>query len=102
VRALDRADLELEQKEGTITERGAKADTVRDVAQGAVIGASAGYETMGRGKDTAIGAAVGAGAVLVGKKINAPKDGAFIPFGTQLTLTLNRPLEVPDNAAPRN
>ncbi len=96
VRALDRVDLELEEKEGTISASGRKADATRETAKGAETGAAVGLATTGRAKDMAIGAAVGAGAVLVGRRITKPYHGPLIPFGTQLTLTLNRPLEVPD------
>lgn len=102
VRALDRVDLELEEKEGTISESGRKADATREIAKGAETGAAVSYGSTGRAKDLALGAAVGAGSVLVSRRINKPYNGPIIPFGTQLTLTLNRPLEVPDNAARRN
>jgi len=101
VRALDRVDLELEEKEGTISATGRKADATREIAKGAETGAAVSYGTTGRAKDLALGAAVGAGAVLVSRRINNRYNGPIIPFGTQLTLTLNRPLEVPDNAARR-
>lgn len=102
VRALDRVGLELEEKEGTISQSGRKADATREIAKGAEAGAAAGHASTGRAKDLGIGAAVGAGAVLAGRRINNRNNGPFIPFGTQLTLTLNRPLEVPDNAVRRN
>ena len=95
VSALDRASLQLEEREGTISREGAKADAARETAQGAAAGASEVYATTGRAKDTAIGAAVGASAVIVGRKITNTNRPPFIPTGTQLTLTLNRPLEVP-------
>jgi len=102
VRALDRVDLELEETEGTIAKRSNKPDTIRETAKGAETGAAEAYGTTGRAIDMAIGAGVGAGAVLVGKKITGRNNGPIIPTGTQLTLTLNRPLEVPDNAARKN
>jgi hypothetical protein len=96
VRALDRASLTLDEREGTISRQGAKADAVRDTAEGAASGAAETYATTGRGKDTAIGAAVGAGAAIARRKILTSRNPSpIIPIYTQLTLTLNRPLEVP-------
>lgn len=95
VRAIDVVSLALDE-EGTISKQGRKADAVRETAEGATTGAVVSTASTGRGKDAAIGAAVGAGAALARLKIESARNPKpFIPWGTQLTLTLNRPLEVP-------
>ena len=99
VSAINNKRLKADEKEGTIEkhgDRGAAAQQAGEVgATGAVIGALSTYSLEGM----AIGAAAGAGAVLIGRKILGRKDTAVIPAGTQLTLDLNQPLEVPDDAS---
>ena len=90
--------LEAQTKEGTIEKKGDKGAAAQQAGQmgatGAVIGAVSTQSVTGMG----VGAAVGVGAVLIGRKIAGMKDTTFIPAGTQITLSLNRPVGIPDNA----
>lgn len=102
VREIDRARLRAEEKEGTIGPGGSKADTARQAASVALTGAAIGSMAGGSGKSAGIGAAIGVAAVLIGSKVASRSNPSVIPAGTQLTLSLARPLEIPDhlNQAP--
>jgi len=99
VSAVNQKRLKADEKEGTIegkSDTGAAAQQAGEVgAMGGLIGALSTGSLEGMG----IGAAVGVGAVLIGRKIAGRGNTAVIPAGTQLTLDLNQPLEVPDDAA---
>lgn len=100
VSAIDQKHLKAEEKEGTIEAKGGNKGEIAQQAgeigsTGAVIGALSTYTWEGM----AIGAAAGVAAVLIGHKIAGGKDTSVIPAGTQLTLDLNQPLEVPDDSA---
>lgn len=96
VRAIDRKRLRAEQKEGTIRRSGSKADTVREAAQVGATGAIIGTMATRSGKGAGIGALAGVAAVLISRKVAASRTPTVIPAGTQLTLSLARPLEIPD------
>ena len=98
VREIDGKQLKADEKEGTIEKQGDGADAARQAAQVGMAGAGVGAMSTGSAKGMGIGAAAGAGAVLIGRKIAGRRSGAVIPAGTQLTLNLTRPLELPDNA----
>jgi hypothetical protein len=91
--------LKADEKEGAIEKKGSAGEAAQQAGQvgstGAVIGAvsSGSWEGMG------IGAAAGVGAVLIGRKIAGRNNSTVIPAGTQLTLDLIKPLEVPNDAA---
>jgi hypothetical protein len=99
VSGINQRRLKAEEKEGTIekkSDRGAAAQQAGEIGSaGAVIGALSTYTWEGM----AIGAAIGVGGVLIGRKIAGHGDTAVIPAGTQLTLDLNQPLTVPDDAS---
>lgn len=97
VRNIDRKQLRTEEKEGTIQPAGSKADAARQAAEVGMTGAAIGAMSTGTGKGMGIGAAAGVAAVLIGRKIAGRGNSAVIPAGTQLTLSLARPLEVPDD-----
>ena len=99
VSAVNQKRLKAAEKEGTIegkSDRGAAAQQAGQIGStGAVIGAL----STGTWTGMAIGAAAGVGAVLIGRKIAGHGNTAVIPAGTQLTLDLNQPLDVPDDSA---
>lgn len=100
VKDIDREKLKADEREGAIEQSGSKADTARDAAQIGLAGASVGGMTMGSAKGMGIGAAIGVAAVLIGKKIaNRGDGGSVVPAGTQLTVSLSRPLDLPDVAS---
>ncbi len=99
VRQIDRKQLKAEQGEGAIEQKGSKADAAREATYGGLMGAQVGVLTAGSAKGMGVGAAAGVAAVLIGRKIASRGHGAVIPAGTQLTLSLTRPLEIPDNLA---
>lgn len=99
VRAIDGKHLKAGEKEGTIKKQGSKADAARQAAEIGMTGAGVGAMSTGSAKGMGIGAAAGVGAVLIGRKIAGRHSAAVIPAGTQLTLNLTRPMEVPDSAA---
>ena len=96
VEAIDRKRLRAEAKEGTIGRSGGNGDAAREAAQIGMTGAAIGAMTTRSAKGTGIGAAVGVAAVLIGRKIAGSRTPATIPAGTQLTLSLARPLEIPE------
>lgn len=96
VRDIDRKRLRTEEKEGTIEPSGSKADAARQAAQVGLSGAAVGAMATGSGKGAGIGAAAGVAAVLIGRKVASRGNRAVIPAGTQVTLSLARPLEIPD------
>ena len=99
VQEIDSRRLEAERKEGTIEDSGNTGEAVQQAGQVGVTGAGIGAMTTGTAKGTAIGAAIGVAAVLIGRKIAGSRHPTVIPAGTQLTLSLTGPLDIPDNLA---
>lgn len=99
VKDIDRKKLRAEGKEGSIQGQGSGADAARQAAEVGMMGAGVGAMSTGTMKGMGIGAAAGAAAVLIGHKVANRKKGTYIPAGTNLTLNLSRPIEVPDSAA---
>ena len=97
VRDIDRKKLRAEEKEGTIGPSGGRGGGVGQAAQVALTGAAIGSMAGGSAKAAGIGAAVGVAAVLIGSKVASRSSTSVIPAGTQLTLSLARPLELPDD-----
>ena len=97
VSEIDHKRLEAEQMEGVIEEKGSTGEAIQQAGQIGVTGAGIGVMTTGTAKGAAIGAVAGVGAVLIGRKIAGRNRTTVIPAGTQLTLQLTRPLEIPDN-----
>lgn len=95
---IDRKKLKAEEREGTIEQSGSKADAARQAAEIGMTGAGIGAMATGSAKGMGIGAAIGVAAVLIGRKM-AGRGGSdsIIPAGTQLTLSLSRELDLPDN-----
>ena len=96
VEAIDRKRLRGEAKEGAIGRSGGKADASRQAAEIGMTGAGIGAMTTRSAKGAGIGAAAGVAAVLIGRKIAGSRTPTVIPAGTQLTLSLARPLEIPE------
>jgi hypothetical protein len=99
IKELDRKKLKADEKEGTIGQKGSGADAARQAAEVGMTGAAIGAMSTGTAKGTGIGAAAGAAAVLIGRKVAGRGRSTVIPAGTQLTVNLSRPLELPDNIA---
>jgi hypothetical protein len=99
IKDIDRKKLKAEEKEGTIGQKGSGADAARQAAEVGMVGAGVGAMSTGTAKGTGIGAAAGAAAVLIGRKVAGHGRSTVIPAGTQLTVSLSRPLELPDNVA---
>ena len=99
IKDIDRKKLKTDEKEGTIGQKGSGADASRQAAEVAMTGAAIGAMSTGTAKGTGIGAAAGAAAVLIGRKVASRGRSTVIPAGTQLTVSLSRPLELPDNIA---
>ena len=97
VSEIDHKRLEAEQMEGVIEEKGSTGEAMQQAGRIGVTGAGIGIMTTGTAKGAAIGAVAGVGAVLIGRKIAGRNRTTVIPAGTQLTLQLTRPLEIPDN-----
>ena len=98
VKEIDRKRLRAEEKEGTIQGKGSGADAARQAAEIGMTGAAIGAMSTGSAKGMGIGAGAGVAAVLIGRKIANRNKATYIPAGTQLTVSLSRPLDVPDNA----
>ena len=96
VEAIDRKRLRAEAKEGTIGRSGSKADAARQAAEIGMTGAGIGAMTTRSAKGAGIGALAGVAAVLIGRKIAGGRTPTTIPTGTQLTLSLASPLEIPE------
>ena len=96
VEEIDRKQLRAALEEGTIERSGSKADTTREAAEIGMTGAGIGAMTTRSAKGAGIGAAVGVAAVLIGRKIASSRAPTVIPAGTQLTMSLARPLEIPE------
>ena len=96
VEAIDRKRLRAEAKEGTIGRSGSKADAARQAAEIGMTGAGIGAMTTRSAKGAGIGALAGVAAVLIGRKIAGSRTPTTIPTGTQLTLSLASPLEIPE------
>ena len=94
VEEIDRKQLRAALEEGTIERSGSKADTTREAAEIGMTGAGIGAMTTRSAKGAGIGAAVGVAAVLIGRKIASSRAPTVIPAGTQLTMSLARPLEI--------
>lgn len=97
VAEISNKKLKAQQKEGTIEKKGGDAGAATQQAgemgtEGAIIGAMSTGTLAGAG----IGAAIGVGAVLIGRQIAGRGGSTVIPAGTQMTLNLNIPLDVPD------
>jgi hypothetical protein len=99
IKDIDRKKLKADEKEGTIGQKGSGADAARQAAEVGMTGAAIGAMSTGTAKGTGIGAAAGAAAVLIGRKVAGRGRSTVIPAGTQLTVSLSRPLELPDNVA---
>ncbi len=102
VREIDRKHLRAEEREGMIEGGGNRADAARQAAEIGMTGAGVGVMTTGSVKGMGIGAAAGVAAVLLGRKIAGRHHSTVIPSGTQLTLSLTRPLDLPDYAGDAN
>jgi hypothetical protein len=102
VSKIDNRNLQAEQKEGTIAERGDKGEATQQAGQMGVTGAGIGAMTTGTATGAAIGAAAGVAAVLIGRRIAGSRHATVIPAGTQLTLNLTQALEIPDARAETN
>ena len=96
VKAIDRKRLQAEAKEGTIGRSGGNGDTMGEAVQIGMSGAAIGAMTTRSAKGAGIGAAAGVAAVLIGRKIAGSRAPTVIPAGTQLTMSLARPLEIPE------
>ena len=96
VEAIDRKRLRAEAKEGTIGRSGGNGDTMGEAVQIGMSGAAIGAMTTRSAKGAGIGAAAGVAAVLIGRKIAGSRAPTVIPAGTQLTMSLARPLEIPE------
>lgn len=97
VAAVSNKKLKAQEKEGTIEKKGSDAGAATQQAgemgtEGAIIGAM----STGTWAGVGIGAAAGVGAVLIGRQIAGRHGSTVIPAGTQMTLNLNVPVEVPD------
>lgn len=99
IKDIDRKKLKADEKEGTIGQKGSGADAARQAAEVGMTGAAIGAMSTGTAKGTGIGAAAGAAAVLIGRKVAGRGRSTVIPAGTQLTVSLSRPLELPDSVA---
>lgn len=89
--------LKAQSKEGTIEKKGGDPGAATQQAgemgsEGAIIGAISTGTMAGAG----IGAAAGVAAVLIGRQVMGRGGATVIPAGTQMTLNLNLPLDVPD------
>ena len=96
VQEIDRKQLRAALEEGTIERSGSKADAARQAAEIGMTGAGIGAMTTGSAKGAGIGALAGVAAVLIGRKIAGSRAPTIIPAGTQLTMSLARPLEIPE------
>jgi hypothetical protein len=85
-------DAGVKNKEGTIQHNSQKGEDVAKVAEPAVYGTLIGAG-IGGGKGAAIGAAGGGLAGLVWTLLSRGSD-VYLPRGTQLTMVLQRPLEL--------
>jgi hypothetical protein len=99
IKAIDRKKLRAEEKEGTISPRGQSGGATQQAAEIGATGAIIGAMSTGTAKGAGIGAAAGVAAVLIGRKVAGRGRTAVIPAGTQLTVSLSRPLDLPDTAA---
>ena len=99
VKAIDRKRLQAEAKEGTIGRSGGNGDAMGEAVQIGMSGAAIGAMTTRSAKGAGIGAAAGVAAVLIGRKIAGSRAPTVIPAGTQLTMSLARPLEIPEGLA---
>jgi hypothetical protein len=100
VSSIDYGRLKTEGKEGTIEPASEGAGpAARQAGEIGVTGAQIGAMSTGTAMGAGIGAAAGVAAVLIGRKIAGRHRTTEIPAGTQLTLSLSQPLEVPDDAA---
>jgi len=97
VREIGSKQLQAERQEGAIEKKGDTGEAVQQAGQMGVTGAGIGVMTTGTAKGTAIGAAAGVGAVLIGRQIWGRGRSTVIPAGTQLTLSLSGTFKVPDD-----
>jgi len=99
VSAINNKKLKQEGKEGAIESSGGGAGpAARQAGEIGVTGAEIGAMSTGSAAGAGMGAAAGVAAVIIGRKIAGHHKTTVIPAGTQLTLSLNQALEVPDNA----
>lgn len=97
VTAIEGDRLKASEKEGSIEKKGDGGDSARQAAEVGMAGAGVGAMSTGTAKGMGIGAGIGAGAVLLGHKIAGHHgSSAVLPAGTQLTLSLSRPMDLPD------
>lgn len=98
VSAVDATRLKAEKNEGVIEGSANTGEAVQQAGQIGTEGAIIGALSTGTWTGMAVGAAVGVGAVVVGRKVAGMGKGTVIPAGTQLDLNLNQPLEIPESA----
>lgn len=96
---VDRKKLRAEEKEGTIQQSGDRGAAAQQAAEIGMTGAAIGAMSTGSAKGAGIGAAAGVAAVLIGRKVASRGRSTTIPAGTQLTVSLSRPLDLPDTVA---
>jgi hypothetical protein len=100
VAGIDFKQLKTESKEGTIEEKGGHGgEAAQQAGEVGVMGAEIGAISTGSLAGAGIGAAAGVGAVLIGRKIAGRGRGTVIPAGSNITLNLNKPIDVPDDIA---
>jgi hypothetical protein len=100
ISAVNGQRLKAEAKEGTVEKKGGdKGDAAQQASEIGLTGAVIGAMSTGTMTGMGIGAAAGAGAVLIGRKIAGSHGSTVIPAGTQLTLSLSRPMQVPDDVS---
>jgi hypothetical protein len=99
VEGISNKSLEAQSKEGTIERKGDTGGAVQQAGEMGTTGAVIGAISTGTLEGAGIGAAAGVGAVIIGRKVAGMGKTTVIPAGARITLSLNRPVEIPDNAA---
>ena len=99
VEQIENSRLKAQDKEGTIEQKGSAGEAVKQAGEIGIMGAEVGAMSTGSAQGMGIGAAVGVAAVIIGRKIAGRRHSTTIPAGTQLTLNLNKSIEVPDSIA---
>jgi hypothetical protein len=100
VKGVSFKTLTADSKEGTIESKGGhKGEVIQQAgeigSQGAIIGAISTGTMSGAG----IGAAAGVAAVIIGRAIVGHGKATQIPAGSEITLSLDKPIDVPDDIA---
>ena len=98
VSAVDATRLKADKNEGVIEGGSNTGEAVQQAGQMGTEGAIIGALSTGTWTGMAVGAGIGVGAVVVGRKVAGMGKGTVIPAGTQLDLNLNQPLEIPESA----